>query len=90
MAVVAAEPQRPERPAELRYADPAMDAIAADVWEKNFDASGELVYVPDVIVSDNGPRVRGIDVLRGAVDYQWQHRQRGVSERGGARTAAAG
>lgn len=91
LAVVAAEPVAPvpaERPAELRYADPAKDAIAAAVWKENLDEDGKPVYVPGELVGDGGQR--GIDVLWGAVEYQWRKRQRRMSERGGERTAAAG
>ena len=75
----ARQPSSPrERPAELRYADPERDAIAARVWEQNHDSQGEVFPV---------------DVLQGVVRFLWQQRQRdtgATGARNGERTAAAG
>jgi hypothetical protein len=78
MAVAAAEPLAPvvpERPAELRYENDEMNAIAQQVWELNHDGQGDVF---------------SIELLQDIVKFKWRERQRGVTERGGERTAAAG
>lgn len=61
-----------------RYADPAKDALAAQVWRQNTDGEGPVF---------------GPDVLRGVVEFLWQHRQQDTgapSVHNGERAAAAG
>jgi hypothetical protein len=65
------EARQEGRPKSLRYSNPEKDRIAADVWEKNFDAQGAVFHDEE-----------GLALLRNIVEWRWKQRQQDTGNPG--------